>query len=123
MRAIPAMVLLAALLGSSASAAGAPFAAQSLERFFRVEWQARPAPSGAVVDGYVYNKTDMRTGQMQINIEQLDAGGRVLGETHAWVLGELPPASRAFFEARVPVAASYRVTVLTFSWMNKHGGP
>jgi hypothetical protein len=38
------------------------------------------------------------------------------------VLGTLPPGNRAFFEARVPAAASYRVTVLSFNWLSKISG-
>ena len=33
-----------------------------------------------------------------------------------WVLGGVPPSSRAFFSASVEPAASYRVQVLSFEW-------
>jgi len=116
------MVLLAALLGVSTVIAGPLYAPETLERYFRVEWQTRPGPAGATLDGYVYNKSDMPATGMQINIEQLDAGGNVVGQTREWVLGDVPAGGRAFFTAHVPAAASYRVTVLTFSWIDKRAG-
>ena len=119
MRQMALMILLAPLLLVSTGTAGPIYAPESLERYFRLEWQVLPGPA---LEGYVYNKTDMRADRMQINIEQLDPAGNVLGQTREWVLGDLPPGGRAFFKARVPQAASYRVTVLFFSWTDKNAG-
>jgi hypothetical protein len=119
MRQIVVMVLLATLLLAASVTAEPLYAPESLERYFRLEWQVLPGPA---LEGYVYNKTDMRAGRMQINIEQLDPAGNVLGQTREWVLGDLPPGGRAFFKARVPQAASYRVTVLFFNWVDKNAG-
>jgi hypothetical protein len=102
-------ILLAPLLLVATVAAGPIYAPESLERYFRLEWQVLPGPT---LEGYVYNKTDMPAGRMQISIEQLDAAGNVLGQTREWVLGDVPPGGRAFYLARVPQAASYRVSVL-----------
>ena len=119
MRQIVVMVLLAALLPVATVTAGPLYAPESLERYFRLEWEVLPGPT---LEGYVYNKTDMRASRMQINVDQLDSAGNVLGQTREWVLGDLPPGGRAFFRARVPQAASYRVTVLFFNWIDKNAG-
>jgi hypothetical protein len=114
---------LAPLLFVSTVAARPLYAPESLERFFRLEWDVRPGPAGpTTLEGYVYNKTDMMAERMQLSIEQLDAAGNVVGQTTSWVLGTLPAGNRSYFEARVPAAASYRVTVLSFNWLSKIGG-
>ena len=116
------LVLLAPLLLVSTVAARPLYAPESLERFFRLEWDVRPSPAGPLLQGYVYNKTDMVAERMQVSIEQLDAAGTVIGQTTSWVLGTLPAGDRAYFQAHVPAAASYRVTVLSFNWLSKIGG-
>ena len=88
-----------------------------------------PGRSGPTLEGYVYNQTDLMAMRMQISIEELDAAGNVTRQGGAWVLGEVPPGNRSFFSARVNQAASYRVAVLSFNWLDKnvgnsaHGGP
>jgi len=51
-----------------------------------------------------------------IQIERLDASGKILGSTTIWVLGGVPVNGRAYFSASVPDATSYRVQVLSFDW-------
>jgi hypothetical protein len=116
------VVLLGSLLLVSTVTARPLYSPESLERFFRLEWDVRPGPTGPTLEGYVYNKTDMPAERMQVSIEQLDTAGSVLGQTTSWVLGTLPPGNRSYFQARVPAAASYRVTVLSFNWLSKIGG-
>lgn len=115
-------VLLAPLLLVSTVTARPLYAPESLERYFSLEWTVRPGSSGPTLEGYVYNKTDMQAERMQVSIERLDAAGQVVGQTTSWVLGSLPPGNRAYFQARVPAAANYRVTVLSFNWLSKIGG-
>ena len=122
MRQMLMLVLLAALLLASAVAARPLYAPESLERFFRLEWDVRPGTSAPTVEGYVYNKTDLEAERMQLSIENLDAAGNVVGQTTTWVLGNVPPGDRSYFRARVPQAASYRVTVLSFNWLGKISG-
>jgi hypothetical protein len=116
------MVLLAPLLLATTVAARPLYAPESLERFFRLEWDVRPGTSVPTLEGYVYNKTDIQAEKMQLSIEQLDAAGNVVGQTTTWVLGNLPPGDRAYFRTRVPEAASYRVAVLSFNWLGKISG-
>ena len=91
MRGIAALTV-AALLTGAAGVSAQIYAPQTLERYFRLEWDVTRGRKGPVVEGYVYN-----TG---------------------WV----PMDGRAYFRASVSDAASYRVQVLTFDWVRSGGG-
>jgi hypothetical protein len=121
-RYVTAVALLGSLLAAPTVTARALYSTESLERCFRLEWDVRPGPAGTTLEGYVYNKTDMEAERMRVGIEYLDASGQVVGQTATWVLGNLPAGNRSFFRARVPEAASYRVTVLSFNWLSKISG-
>ncbi len=122
MRQMLALIGLAPWFLASIVSANALYASETLERSFRLEWGVQPGASGPTLEGYVYNKTDVPAERMQLSIEQLDAAGNVVGQTTTWVLGQLPPAGRSYFRTRVPQAASYRVTVLSFNWLGKLSG-
>jgi hypothetical protein len=119
---VTAVALLASLLLAPTVTARSLYSAESLERWFRLEWDVRPGPAGTTLEGYVYNKTDMEAERMRVSIEHLDPSGQVVGETETWVLGNLPARNRSFFQARVPPATSYRVMVLSFNWLSKISG-
>ena len=53
---------------------------------------------------------------MQLLVEGLDASGQVVAKTTTWVR-DVPPNNRAFFDVAVPNAPSYRVSVLSFDWV------
>ena len=116
------VILLAPLLLVSTVAARPTYSPESMARYFRLDWQVVPSSGGPTLEGYVYNQTDMLATQMQLNIEELDSAGNVTGKTGTWVIGEVPPGNRSFFSARVHLAASYRVAVLSFSWLDKNVG-
>jgi hypothetical protein len=122
MRKIWVVILLAPLLVVSTVAARPIYSPESLARYFRLDWQVVPSSGGPTLEGYVYNQTDMLAIQMQINIEELDAAGSVVGRRETWVIGDVPPGNRSFFSARVNQAASYRVAVLSFNWLDKNVG-
>jgi hypothetical protein len=119
---VAAVALLGSLLAVSTVTARSLYSAESLERWFHLEWDVRPGTAGTTLEGYVYNQTDMEAERMQVSIEHLDPSGQVVGETTTWVLGNLPARNRSFFQAHVPPAASYRVTVLSFNWLSKISG-
>ena len=97
------------------------FAPESLQRYFRVEWQPTQNRRGSAVEGYVYN-TSYRTAQrVSLQIERVDASGRVVGSSTVWIPGEVPMSDRIYFSASVPAAASYRVQVLSFDWSCQGG--
>jgi len=85
----------------------------------RVEWSAGADRRGRpVVSGYVYNE---RGGSyataVRLRVDALDAGGQVIGSTTGYVLGDVPPSSRSYFEVGSPAPATdYRVTIESFAW-------
>ena len=123
MRRIPTVaLLLAPLLIASTVLAGPNYAPGSLDRYFRLEWQTVPGSPGPTVEGYVYNMADMPAERMVLGIDLLDASGNVVGRTSTRVLGGAPPGNRAWFQAKVPPAAGYRIEVQSFDWIRIGGG-
>ena len=114
-------IVVAAMLGVGGAEA-ANYAQETLDRYFRFEYEVTPSATRPIVSGYVYN---MHPGtpaeRMQISIESLDASGKVIGTTSAWVLGGVPAGNRAYFSARAVPGASYRVQVLAFDWGSRGG--
>jgi hypothetical protein len=118
------LALVIAVVSSSGvvEAATALYAQETLDRYFRIEYQVAQNGTRSVVDGYVYNLNPGTPAErMQISIEGLDASGKVVGTTSTWVLGNVPPGNRAYFSARAVPAASYRVQVLAFDWGSRGG--
>jgi len=122
MNRITVAFLLAALTAGALSwVAGTVLAAidadETLDRYLRIEYDVSPPAARTMLSGYVYNqRAGYRAERMQLSIERLDAAGKVIGTSSTWVLGGVPPGSRAFFSARVEPATSYRVQVLSFEW-------
>jgi hypothetical protein len=109
-------------LFASSSAAAATYAQESLDRYFRFEYEVTPGAVRPVVSGYVYNMSPgVPVERMQISVESLDGAGNVVGTTSTWVLGGVPPGNRAYFSARAVPAASYRVQVVFFDWGGRGG--
>ena len=107
-----AAVLLSALLAGALGQAAEIYTRQTLDRDFKVEW----SKAGRNLNGYVYNSSNRRAARMQLLVEGLDASGQVVAKTTTWVR-DVPPNNRAFFEVAVPNAPSYRVSVLSFDWV------
>jgi hypothetical protein len=116
-----AVLTLAALLAGAGAVSAQIYAPESLERYFRLEWQVTHAARGPVIEGYVYNRGTQMADRMRLQIDRLDAAGTVVGSSTVWVLGGVPLGGRAYFRADVPAAASYRVQVLSFDWAGRGG--
>lgn len=96
--------------------------AASADQAFRIEWAAEAGAKGPLISGYIYNnKVGLAADRMRLQIERLDAAGRVVGTSTTWVLGGVPPGSRAYFSALVETAAAYRIQVLSFDWIRGGG--
>lgn len=117
-----AALTFAALLTGTAGVSAQIYAPQSLERYFRLEWEVTHGRKGPVIEGYVYNKALRGAERMRLQIERLDTSGTVVGSSTVWVFGVVPADGRRYFEASVPDATSYRVQVLSFDWTGGGGG-
>jgi hypothetical protein len=112
-----AVLLASVLLGAAVTfappvPAGEVVSKETLDAYFRLDW----SKAGRKVNGYVYNSSNRRAGDMQLLVEGLDPAGSVLSRTSSSVR-DVPPNNRAFFEVSVPEAPSYRVSILSFNWI------
>jgi len=55
---------------------------------------------------------------MRLLVEGVDGSGNVVNKTKTWVV-DVPPNNRAFFDVSVPDAPSYRVSILSFNWIQE----
>lgn len=116
--------VLAALL-IHAGAATAQVQTRAVDSDLRVEGSGSEDRRGRpVVSGYVYNQ---RAGAYAVSVrllvEALDGSGQVVGSTSGYVLGEVPPSNRAYFEIKAPAkAASHRITIASFAWRSYGAG-
>ena len=118
-RGLSTAVLAVLLIGLGAGQARAQVQTRSVDSDLRVEGTDSEDRRGRpVVSGYVYNQ---RAGSYAVSVrllvDALDGSGQVTGSTVGYVLGEVPPSNRSYFEIKAPAkAASYRVTIESFAW-------
>ena len=112
-------VVAALLICLGAGPARAQVQTRSVDSDLRVEGTGSEDRRGRpVVSGYVYNQ---RAGgyavSVRLRVDALDGSGQVTDSTVGYLLGEVPPSNRAYFEIKAPAkAASYRVTIESFAW-------
>ncbi len=111
---IAVLMVAVTVLVPAVGGAGPIHADVTLAEYFRLEWQ----PTPGAVSGYVANVSNLPVDRMQVLVERLDAAGTVVGSSRAWVMGVVAPQHRTYFTTRVPAAASYRVSILPFDWVN-----
>ena len=92
-----AALTVTALLTGAAGISAQISAPQTLEHHFRLEWQVTRGRKGPAIDGYVYNNGMQTADRMILQIEGLDASGKVVGNSTVWVLGAVPKGGRAYF--------------------------
>ena len=88
-------------------------------RYLKLDWQTAPAGPQTAVWGHVYNDFGLAARDIQLLVQALDEAGRPVAQTIAWIPFVLAPGTTGSFEARVPPASSYRVSVASFSWAYK----
>jgi hypothetical protein len=98
------------------------YSPQSIERDFKLEWQATRNRRGPAVEGYLYNTSRQTAQRVRLEIARLDAGGNVVGASAIWLPGEVQKGDRAYFNAAVPDAPAYRVQILSFDWACEGNG-
>ena len=124
-RAVVTTVLVGLFAGVGVGAPGAQSFGRPSDADLRLEWTATEARRGRpIVSGYIYN---LRGGtyatSVRLLVEALDASGVTVGSTSGFVFGDVPPSARSYFEIKAPpAAASYRVTIQTFSWRSYGAG-
>ncbi|HSE03178.1 MAG TPA: hypothetical protein VLK35_03395 [Methylomirabilota bacterium] len=120
-----AAVLAVLLAGLSSGTARAQVGPRVAADDLRVEWSASEDRRGRmVVTGYVHNRrAGVHAIGVRLLVESLDDAGRVVGSATGYVMGDVPPSSRSYFEVRAPAkAASYRLTIVSFEWRGYGAG-
>lgn len=118
-RGMSTAVLVTLLICLAAGGVRAQVQTRSVDGDLRVESTDSEDRRGRpVMSGYVYNQ---RAGSyaigVRLRVEALDGAGQVVGSTIGYVLGDVPPSNRSYFEIKAPArAASYRVTIESFAW-------
>ncbi len=117
-------VLMTVVLVTPAVAVAQNYAMPSASRYFRVESETGNGRRGPILSGYVYNDHGGYTAtRVQLLIEGLDTSGNVTSTSTAFVLGEVPPGNRRYFEVPLTAsrAASYRASVVTYDVTGRGG--
>ncbi len=93
------------------------------ERYFRIELEPHQSKRGFAVEGYIYNTYGASADRVMVRVDGLDSNGTVLSRTTRYITGGVPRFGRSYFQIRVPAgAATYRMTILSFDWINGGGG-
>ena len=98
----------------------APYAplVQGWEQFFKVTWEPLERKGRPYVGGYVSNDWGFTATRVQLLVDGLDSSGRVVSQTVTWLGQSITPGTRVYFEVQAPQpAASYRVSVFAFDWL------
>jgi len=113
-----AVALLVWWLGAAALAT-AQFA--DADRFFALEWSDGERRGRPNVNGYIVNNYRVRASNLRLRIESLDASGKSIATTDAYV-PDVPAGGRVYFEAAVKQRAPrYRVTIVGWDWREAGG--
>jgi hypothetical protein len=95
------------------------------EQFFKLDWRADQRRGQPIVSGHIMNDWGFPARNIQLLVEGLDGTGSVVGQRVSWLGSELTPGMRAYFETPAPQpgpAATYRVSVFAFDWIQAGGG-
>jgi hypothetical protein len=109
-RAVSRLVLLLLLLLGAGLGHAQDF--KTLAPLFRVEWERRTGFWRPAIEGYVYNDSDYRVGNVRLHITVLDSSGAKVGEKTAWIYGAIDGRARGYFVAPLPEAGqTYQIRV------------
>ncbi len=111
-------------LGLAADTGGfESYAIYGADQFFKLNWAPGERRGRPIVAGYISNEFGFSARDVRLRVESLDPAGRVVAKTTGYVPGVMTPGVHIYFE--VPVAEkadAYRVTVLSFEFLQKGKG-
>jgi len=90
---------------------------------FTLEWKAQPAKDGtSLVYGRIHSHYGQHASPFRVLGMAVDASGKVIGQRIEWVPGGVPGFGDVYFQIdRLASAASYRVTVWDFNFIEARG--
>ena len=120
-----AMVIALVAVAVTASAAVEPLQPLVVgwEQYFRLSWEPAERAGRPVVRGRIQNEWGFPATDIRLLVDGFDATGRLVHQNIGWLGSMLPPGIYSDFE--VPVkerAATYRVSVFAFSWVQAGNG-
>ena len=87
------------------------------QRFFTLDWQVGRRGAQPVVQGHVRNDWGFSATGVRLLVEGLEAPDRVISQRLVSLGGQVAPGARVYFETPMPQAATYRVRVFAFDWI------
>jgi len=119
-----AAIALTLMAATGAVAQDTGFGAGTPEsRYFRIDATVTAGRRGPQLEGYVYNVYDAHATRVRLNVEAIDAAGRLIERRVAYVPLDVPPRGRSFFQAPLPAGTTAaRVSVLNFEWVPRGAG-
>jgi hypothetical protein len=119
---ITSLVVVLTLLGTVASTTAQNFAMVGGEQFFTVAWERTQYLGKPYVGAHVGNTWGFPAADVRVKVEGLDTTGAVTSTTIDRAPWIVMPGSRIYFEIPAPPAPSYRVSVVTYTWVQTGGG-
>lgn len=118
-RIIPWVVLLILAGTHSALATISP---SGIDGRLRLDWEVSQTRGGRPeIQGYVLNDYMRAATNVRLLVETLDGNGQATGRAYGFVVGGVPGLSRAPFVVPLKTAgASYRISVIDFTWKDGH---
>ena len=92
------------------------------EQIFTLEYGPGQYRGQPAVEGVVTNISPYQLTGVRLLVDTLDANGNILTQKVAWVPGEFPGGTHAYFSVPTPPAPAYRVRVFTYDRMEVDGG-
>jgi hypothetical protein len=93
------------------------------EQYFTLSWEPAERAGRPIVRGRIQNEWGFPATDIRLLVEGFDGTGRLVGQSIGWLGTQLPPGIYSHFEVPVrEAAASYRVSVFAFSWVQAGNG-
>ena len=91
---------------------------------FSIEWKAQPSKNGtSIVYGRIHSHYGQHASPFRVLGMAVDASGKVIGQRIETVPGGVPGFTDVYFEIdKLSAAASYRVTVWDYTFIEARGG-
>src|SRR5881628_2230756 len=119
---VAGLVIVMSLLGSVASSPAQNFGMSGAEKYFTIDWEPGRYRGRPSVRGYIANHWGLAATNLSLKVEGLDAAGAVTSTTIDRIPGDVAPGSRVYFEVLATPAPSYRLSVMTYTWVEGGGG-
>lgn len=87
---------------------------------FNVEWARRTGYTRPAVEGYVYNNSEYRVGNVLLRVETVDGSGQRRAATTAWVPGAIDAGGRGYFVLpTLEPGLTYQLSVQSFDLLSR----